>query len=303
MMEGTANRREQRIRNMGRKFRTENKCIENANKPALVSNDVLKSSDFTFSKSFGIERVGDSGELLLAKSKQNKMEQYIVKHEYTDCACNEFVYYKLANFLGIKTPAVKLFEIVAGEKRKYFKTEFVAGIEYLNIIKENFSVANEEQVKNPQDYFKFKALYDMFSEEDSFEVVLDEQGYIYKIDNTAAFNLSNYYLDNVGIEFPPDVLPDSKEYMRKALMKLSKIDVDVSFYTKKFTQIRQSHGEVAAQYYLEPFRKIIEMPACYVDEFLMVLCYFYADIVGDYYKAYIKNCKEKSSEFLNALRR
>ena len=68
---------------------------------------------------------GDSGPLLLAKRKQNRAEQYLVKHAYTDCACNEFVYTKLAQAMGYSMPDVLLLRLSPQEKRPYFDTEYL----------------------------------------------------------------------------------------------------------------------------------------------------------------------------------
>ncbi len=49
-----------RMNNMMKNDRLAYKAKENANKPPLVSADVLETADFTFAKSM-LEREGDSG--------------------------------------------------------------------------------------------------------------------------------------------------------------------------------------------------------------------------------------------------
>lgn len=112
---------------------------ENANKPPLISNDVLETADFTFTK-FMIEREGDSGQLLLAKRKTDRSEQYLVKHAFTDCAANEFVYTKLVQAMGYHMPDAKLFRLSSGEKRPYFKTECIIGERFLSLIDDDPSL-------------------------------------------------------------------------------------------------------------------------------------------------------------------
>lgn len=102
-----------RINNVMKNDRLAYKEKENANKPPLVSADVLETADFTFAKTM-LEREGDSGQLLLAKRKTDRSEQYLVKHAFTDCAANEFVYTKLAQAMGYHMPDAKLFRLSSG---------------------------------------------------------------------------------------------------------------------------------------------------------------------------------------------
>jgi len=102
----------------------EAKALENAHKPALNSTDIRETSDFVFSDFQPFESVGDSGPLLIAKKKGNKSEKYLIKHYYTDCAANEFVYTKLAQAMDLRMPDAVLFRLSDGEKRNYWHTEY-----------------------------------------------------------------------------------------------------------------------------------------------------------------------------------
>lgn len=79
-------------------LRMESKEQENQEKPPITSPDVVQTADFVFSQIPHQE--GDSGRLLLAKRKVDRNDRYLVKHAYTDCACNEFIYTKLAQAMG-----------------------------------------------------------------------------------------------------------------------------------------------------------------------------------------------------------
>lgn len=148
------------VNNRMKQLRMLNKQEENKDKPLISSTDILYTSNYNFSKNHGIERIGDSGNLLLAFNKKNKSEKYIIKHYFSDCACNEYVYSKLSNAMNIRIPNVKLFSISTNEKRNYFHTEYIAGIEYLNIVKDpiDFNSNLRYKASNWQDYFKYKAL-------------------------------------------------------------------------------------------------------------------------------------------------
>lgn len=106
-------------------LRLESKRLENQGKPPITSPDVVQTLDFTFSKFCPLGRVGDSGPLLLARQKEDRQKRYVVKHAYTDCACNEYVYTKLAQAMGYTMPGALLFQLSPTEKRRYFKTEYI----------------------------------------------------------------------------------------------------------------------------------------------------------------------------------
>ena len=89
-------------------LRMESKEKENQGKPPITSPDVVQTADFVFSRIPHQE--GDSGRLLLAKQKADRNKRYLVKHAYTDCACNEFIYTKLAQVMGYSMPDAVLFQ-------------------------------------------------------------------------------------------------------------------------------------------------------------------------------------------------
>ena len=97
---------ENQIRNLERDSFRKLKKEENKNKNVPISDDILYISDFILER---FPNSGDSGDLYLATSKHNPKEKYILKHEYYDCACNEYMYSKVGNKMGIKIVPVKLF--------------------------------------------------------------------------------------------------------------------------------------------------------------------------------------------------
>ncbi|MBA1336649.1 MAG: hypothetical protein HPY66_3084 [Firmicutes bacterium] len=183
-----------------KRSRMEDKEKENRIKPPLASPDVLQTKDFVFSSIKPLDRIGDSGVLLLAKLETDRTKRYLVKHAFCDCAANEFVYTKLAQAMDVKMPEAKLFQISDGEKRNYFKTEYILATRFLDLIDENPSYQIiREQALNWQDYFRYRAMYDMFIEGDSFEVLLASDRCIYRVDTTDAFPYHDHTLAMAGI--------------------------------------------------------------------------------------------------------
>ena len=289
-----------RLAAFSKKVRIDNKISENKNKPPLISGDVLQTKDFTFSKFGGSAKEGDSGALLLAKQKADKNIRYVVKHAYTDSACNEFMYYNIAKALGISVPKVKLFNISEGEKRNYFITETIAGIEYINItqdIRRNFEKINKDEILNWQDYFSFEALFCILCEDDSFEIVIADNRKLYKIDNTAAFNLNNYLLDNLGFDFQYHDSIDIRKTLYEQLMKLADYS-QYDNYMIRYNYIAGKYGKETAKNYLMVFEKFAQINLDVFDDSINTLCYFYADILGDFYKRFLELRKQECIKFI-----
>ncbi|MDK2932957.1 MAG: hypothetical protein PWP27_767 [Clostridiales bacterium] len=213
-------------------------------------------------------------------------------------------YSKLSNAMGIKVPYVKLFSISPEEKRPYFNTEYIAGIEYLDIINENidFNFILENDVANWQDFFKFKALYCMFNERDSFEIVLTSENFIYKIDNTASFDISNFTIDPLGIDMEINDINIKLHIAQQLFNQLkhtkdNKSSFDFDYYLQKFVE---KYGRQYASYFLQPLSDIQNVSNDYIDSFLNNLCYIYPDFLGDFYKQYIDIIKIRARNYLKA---
>ena len=225
-----------------KKDRLAYKAKENAAKPSLVSDDVLETANFTFAKTM-TEREGDSGQLLLAKRRTDHSEQYLVKHAFTDCAANEFVYTKLVQAMDYHMPDAKLFQLSPGEKRTCFKTEYIIGTKYLNVIDmcPDFDVIRS-MAQNWQDFFGFRALYTMLLEGDGMEVLLADDGCIYRVDTSDAFTCNNRILDNAGV----DRLIQGVNLNTAIKNMLFSKNYDRLWNNASFTTLRESHAASCA---------------------------------------------------------
>lgn len=294
--------KQKRFENWCREIRLQSQLKNNAIKPKLVTEDVLETADFIFSPIRPFDRTGDSGNLLLAKRKVDRREQYLVKHEYCDCAANEFVYFKLASAMGLHIPESKLFHISEGEKRKYFKTGYTVGSRYLTLSDPapSYELIRSKAV-NWEEYFSFKALYLLFLESDSFEVVLSDDNYIYRIDTTSSFNLGEWQLRNAGLDIDgPD--GNIQELTRNILLDSLKEDYWKYISLQEWLdETVEKYGEESRKGFLRPFYEIQNIQEVYIDDFLNTLCYFYPDFVGDCYKHFIKAAQKKSHDFLQTI--
>lgn len=274
-------------------LRMETKKRENQGKPPLLSPDVVKTEDFIFSQT--LEHKGDSGELLLARRKGNPKEQYLVKHAYTDCACNEFVYTKLAQAMEYTMPSAVLFQLSQGEKRSYFQTEYIIGEQFLHVLDPapNFETIRE-RAENWQQYFSFYGLYGLMGESDGLEFLLADNGKIYRVDTTDAFPISCWQLDLAGIDETPGGLSDKAKEMLFSWDLSSSLDTRTCDSLLEYCLKKDSHSR---SLFLEPFVRIRDIPQDYVDDFLNTLCYFYPDFIGDFFKRYLLALKEQCAKY------
>lgn len=276
-------------------LRMESKEKENQHKPPITSPDVVETADFVFSQAF--QREGDSGKLLLAKQKKNRANQYLVKHAYTDCACNEFIYTKLAQAMGYCMPNAVLFRLSPGEKRPYFKTEYIIEERYLNVTDPSPAYEKiRERAKNWEHYFAFYGLYSLTGEGDGVEILLADDDKIYRVDTTDAFPISNWQLDTAGVNLEIGGCNPYMEAKKQLLNRDFSGILNVS-YCDLFLASCSKISEEGRLYFLEPFARIQEIPRDYIDDFLNTLCCFYPDFIGDYFKRYISALQTQCAEY------
>lgn len=276
-------------------IRREFKKKENQNKAPLVSQEVVKIGDFEFSK-FS-EHKGDSGELLLATRKSNHKDQYLIKHAFTDCACNEFIYTKLTLAMGYPMPEAVLFQPTSEEELSRFETEYIIGERLLNVINAQPSY-NEirELANNWSDYFAFYALYGMMNEGDGVDLLLADDNLIYRIDTTDAFPVSCYQLDIAAVD---QVISGTNLYHATKAKMLSSNFQNVLNWSACDWLLEQclELDSRCKPYFMEPFARIQEVREDYIDNFLNTLCYFYPDFIGEYFKHYFSALKKQAAAY------
>ena len=274
-----------------RSARIAQKAVENCDKKPLVSSDVVDADNFTFEvfkqpvRNNG-DAHGQSGELLLATHKQDTSKKYVIKHESPECAANEFVYTKMAQAIGLKMPHVKLFRLSDPLDDTLFKTEYVIGFEYLNARHLNLDEINS--VKNPDDFYKFQILYRLFKEYDKLEILLADDGYIYRIDTSDSFGVCHYHVqdnDAIGRKILNPILHGMKTSF------LQDIDSCIERNIAEF-------GENKARIFYEPLYAILKIHKTYINKFLDTLCYFYPDYFKDFYNDFFIEVKKTAKKLI-----
>ena len=196
-------------------------------------------------------------------------------------------------------PDMVLFAISPEEKRNYFQTEYIVGAKYLDIVDHAPSYDKiREQAVNWKDYFSFWALYLLTGEGDTFEVPLVNDGFIYRVDTTDAFPLNDTILYMAGINVELDGITP-KAYWKERLLNSTFDHLwDVKRFDSQLEECVRKYGKECAAPFLEPFERIQNISAIYIDDFLNTLCYFYPDFIGDYFNKYIGALQEFSQSYL-----
>ena len=268
---------------------------ENKNREIPTSNDILYISDFEIEK---YSNLGDSGELLLATSKHNKEEKYIIKHEYYECACNEYMYSKFGNKMDIKIAPVKLF--IIDDKVDKFKSDFVCGIKYFENSKHVIfkDVENNKSINNWKDYIKMIALEALFDEDDGIEV-LKYKDSIYRIDTQAAFRISEFAIYPLAYDYNKNGI-NLKEFAEKNIMRNSqrRSKYNLDMWHSRLESIKNHFGLKYLPYFFETFESIEKITDKDLEEWTNTLTYLYPNIIGEYFKNYIINLKTDAKEFL-----
>lgn len=269
---------------------------ENENKETLYSEDVLSSRDYMLKE---YPNSGDSGSLFLASNKKNKTDKYILKHQYYDCACNEYMYSKIGNEMNIKIASVKLVKIE--DKERFFKSDFVCGIKYYEdakAINYNQILDNKDSIINWQDYFKFYGIASLFLESDGVEVI-QSGNFIYRIDTTDAFSLSHMFIEYLAYDFVKDGI-NIRDFAKKNIMDLADCKKDTIFSSWNISKkiFEENYNKEYLKYYLEPFHMFAKFDENKIYEWSKNITYFYPDIVGEYFNLYLKNIKLFAGEFI-----
>jgi len=249
---------------------------------------LMKTNNFLNADNFILDRFphplhpdedGDSGPLYLATSKSDGSVQYVIKGDLPELACNEFMYHKVASALGLYTQEVKLF--VNDDLKN------AAGIRYVPNATEYFH--KNASIENRNAYYAFEALYVILNEEDSREFYLDSNNCLFKLDNSASFNLHlspemlklNELLGNdifKGVEF---LEYDIYEIHRETLIKL--------------------HDNEANAPYLETFKHFANLNMNVFDEALEAVGRNYASYVVEYFYRFILRRTESCRQYLDEL--
>ena len=282
-------------RNSFRKLKNQ----ENLNKDIKLNRDILFTSDFIFEE---YPSDGDSGKLYLATCKYNENERYIVKHEYYDCCCNEFMYSKLGNKMGIKIAPVKLF--IVDDRDDLFLSDFVCGVKYYENAKPvSFSKIENEVINNYEDYYKMCSLEYLFEEADGIEII-EHDNLIYRIDTTAAFTISDFFIHELAYDYNKNGIDIRKTATNNILHQATgNKEHRFSLWKIGYEDFVKEYGVEKSNYFLEPFEFIQKIKKQDIKNWTSTLTIIYPDVIGEYFEIYIEDLKKDAKTFLEEVKK
>jgi len=237
--------------------------------------NIIQEKDFryeVFKPSVG----SDSGVLMLATELTDNSVQYVVKCQVDWNPVSEFIYHKVASALEIYTQDVKLF-------KKLLEAKYACGIRYCaNARKADGYEANDP---NRADFFRFNALFQILSEEDSEEFYVDEQNRLFKVDNAEAFMLSS----TCGLLI-------KKAKTKSQWIKMA-IDEDLEKYYENLNKqicmmladkISEVFGKEALRIYLDTFIKFAELDLALLEEAFASLDKIYPKTFSEYLRRFLE---------------
>ena len=255
-------------------------------KLARSSPDVRNADDFTVKPYAQKRGEGFSGGLLLATRKGNPAEQYVVKHTQCCNAANEYVFSKLAEAVGANMPKTVLF--MDPSHSGVFRFYAVGS----RLIEKQACPSTEQllaQAHNWQDFYYHITLSILAGEADNVDFLLAADNVLYRIDAAETFRMVEFYMFNL-------VHWKSEHPKRQAVEELMARPLDdlwIQLYSGSWLKL---FSEEHAPLLLKPLRKVQEIPDSYVDEFLSILCCFYPEHIGEYYRRFVREAKEMEAK-------
>jgi hypothetical protein len=247
------------------------------------NSNATQKADFNF-ETFRTD--GDSGALYLATRKADG-KKFIVKHELSDCACNEFLYYSIAKELGLKTLEFNLFE--QDKKGDLFKSRYAIAIEYIKGASHLKNISTERGgLKNEQEYFSHFALFAAFIEEDGLEILADKDGFIYRIDPTESFGINYFIINTIQLQAMQDHVVRMIRDMEERVYK----------------RIREYGDMIKGKYtdysiYKATLKRLSEIEPERIDEIVDEVCKVYPKGLADYYVNFLLSCQAACEKNLN----
>ncbi len=271
---------------------------QNRKKTPFVSSNYLMTGDFRFSK---FENNGDSGNMMIAKRKGFPKEKYFVKHYYSDCACNEFMYAAIAEQLGILTPRVKLFMVSENEKRNLFYSGYGVGIEAIEKI--HSQLFEKDVQKDPsiqKSRIRACALDQILDGWVETQFLMSKDHQCYRFDLTESFNAHYDFISILGMNENLIIQGKNRDEILQGELERhlnSLKDKSIEYLKRGLTVYNNSYSDNFTDEWNNTYAAFLNMDDKKIQNAIDILCYIYPDELGTYYQNYIKISKEKIRQY------
>lgn len=253
---------------------------------------ILQSSELIFQP---YKNEGFSGELLLATHRFTN-KQYVIKHQFPELACNEFMYYTIGTMLGDNIPETQLINITPNDNNM-FDTKYTVAIRYLqdavtpklNIILNSPALIRQWIISN--------AISWMLSEDDTLDFLLTKENQLYRIDTASTFELSRFAV--LGLQssdpsrraFGLDMLSTNLGNWKRQPIERCKSTIDI---------LSKSINQDCTETFQQPLKRLLDIDLELFYPALDALAEIYPEEMCSFYLGYIEILKEKIAAYFNA---
>lgn len=255
---------------------------------------ILNTSEYHFSP---YSEGGFSGKILLATPKPPELPKLLIKSHNPCSACNEFMYSRLAELLGILTPKAYIMNVAPKDEHR-FNSPYVVGIEFMDGM-HGFTL---EEMRSTElwrkEYAEQYALAAMFDQDDRVQLTMRSDGHITGYDFTEAFWISN--LGKSSFQLPDELLTDILSSRLKAMIQRGFSMLSAGASVVRLHQELPEDGNVPSDY-LAPMRKFLTLSDERVLELTDALYEVYPASIVVYFEEYIRVLKQKLGAYLNSL--
>lgn len=242
---------------------------------------ILNTNDYTFSN---FSDGGFSGKILLAVPKNASLPKLLIKSENPTSTCNEFMYSRLAELLGILVPKVYIMN-VSPEDAHRFGSPYVVGIEFM----EGMHGFTLEEMRASElwqkEYAEQYALAAMFFQDDLVQLTMRTDGHITGFDFTETFWLNDMKISSFNLS-DDDLTNVLHRRLQQAVEKTAtKLRAGAAALQKELCLSKDS---TPPESYLKPMRALLMLTDEQVEVLTDVLCEVYPISVAVYFEEYIK---------------
>lgn len=255
---------------------------------------ILNTCDYNFSKhSDG----GFSGRILLATPKKANLPKLLIKSDNPSSACNEFMYSRLAELLGIVIPKAFIMN-VAPKDAHLFGSPYVVGIEFMDGM-QGFTL---EEMRTSElwrkEYAEQYALSAMFFQDDRVQLTMRTDGHITGFDFTETFWLNDMRISSFNLSDDDLTNVLHKRLLQSLEKTASKLRAGAAALQ---IELCLSEDSLPPDSYLAPMRSLLKLTDEQVEVLTDVLCEVYPVSVAVYFEEYIKALKIIAHGYLHTV--
>lgn len=255
---------------------------------------ILNTCDYNFTK---YSDGGFSGRILLATPKKADLPKLLIKSDNPSSACNEFMYSRLGELLGIMLPKAYIMNVAPKDAHR-FGSPYVVGIEFMDGM---HSFTLEEMRASEllrKEYAEQYALSALFYQDDRTQLTMRTDGHITGFDFTETFWLNDMSI--YTYQLSDDTLTDilSNRLHMAAERTIFMLRAGASTLNDHFNQ---PNTALPADAYLVPMRSFLKLTDEQVVELTDALFEVYPVSIVVYFEEYVKTLKQVIDAYLRSV--